>query len=285
MAQSIRDIKRRIKSITSTKKITKAMELVSSAKLMKATARLESARPYYHAVINDTQNLVHDLEGIKHPYLNKRRVRNSLCIVISDDRGMSGGYNNNVVRIAEELIKERGNKINFILVGSKAISYFSGKNRNIIKQYTGITENPGFAHAQEICDLVLDLYNNKKVDKIKIIYTQFVNNVSQEPQVIQIFPIEKFVRVKSKISKAMELEPSPEEFLDHLIPQYVLSCIYGALVEASCSEQAARRTAMEVATDNAEEMIAQLKNKYNKARQSAITTEINEIITGVQAVK
>lgn len=285
MAQSMRDIKRRIKSITSIKKITNAMELVSSAKFIKASVRLEGARPYYHAVINHTQELMQRLEGVKHPYLERRKIKKSLCIVISDDRGMSGGYNNNVMRIAEELIKERARKIDFILIGTKAVNYFSGKNANVIKKYTGITENPHVSDIKEICDIMLEMYKNKTVDRIQIIYTRFINNFSQEPQTIQVFPVEKFVQRKSNKNKVIEFEPSTEEFLDNLIPKYVEGCLFGALVESSCSQQAARRMAMEVATENADEMISQLRNTYNKVRQSAITTELNEIIAGVQAVK
>lgn len=288
MAQSTRDIKRRIKSIVSTKKITNAMELVSSAKFMKASARLEGARPYYHAVINHIQEFMNDLEGMKHPFLERRKIKKTLCIVISDDRGMSGGYNSNVVKVAEDLIRERAQKIDFIIIGTKAINYFSGENAksaNVIKEYAGITENPEMSQIKEVCDIMTDMYKNKKVDRIQIVYTRYVNTITQEPQILQVLPVEKFVQRKEKKNKVIEFEPSVESFMDSVIPIYVESCLYGALVEAACSQQAARRIAMEVATENADEMISDLKNTYNKVRQSAITTELNEIIAGIQAVK
>jgi F-type H+-transporting ATPase subunit gamma len=288
MAQSMRDIKRRIKSIVSTKKITNAMELVSSAKFMKAATKLEGARPCYHAVINHIQELMNDLEGMKHPFLERRKIKKTLCIVISDDRGMSGGYNSNVLRVAEDLIREKSQKIDFIIIGTKAINYFSrenAKSANVIKEYTGITENPQISQIKEICDIMTTMYKNKKADRIQIVYTRYENTITQDPQILQVLPVEKFIQRKAKNKKVIEFEPSVESFLDSVIPKYVESCLYGALVEAACSQQAARRIAMEVATENADEMISELKNTYNKVRQSAITTELNEIIAGIQAVK
>jgi F-type H+-transporting ATPase subunit gamma len=285
MAQSMHDIKRRIKSISSIKKITRAMELVSSAKLTKASSRLKKSRPFYYTILRDTQQLLHALGDVDHSLLEKREINKFLCIVISDDRGMSGGYNNNIVKTTETLINNKEHDVDLILIGRKSINYFKRKDYSILKEYTGISEDPQFDHVQEICNYVLKLYENKKVDKVEIIYTQFVNNISQEPQVVQILPIEKFVQVKERKNKVIDFDPSVEDVLDYLIPKYVASSIYGALVEASCSEQAARRFAMETATDNAEEIIDELKNTYNKARQSAVTTEIAEIISGAQAVK
>jgi F-type H+-transporting ATPase subunit gamma len=284
VAQSTRDIKRRIKSISNIMQITKAMELVSSAKLNKARERLIRTRPYYYTVLKNLQQTF-NIVGDHHPLLREREIKKSLYIVVSDDRGLAGGYNNNIVKLVEEECKGREKDVSLILIGTKAIDYFRRKDYRIREKFTGITEDPLYSDAEEIGKYAFNLYENYAVDEIKIAYTRFINNITHEPEIRQLLPHVNFWDVEDKRNKVIDFEPSPEEVLDYLIPKYINSCIYGALIEASCSEQASRRIAMEVATENATEIIEELKISYNRARQSAITTELTEIVTSAEVLK
>lgn len=284
MGQSTRDIRRRIKSISSTMQITKAMELVSSAKLTKAKERLIRTRPYYYTVqknIRQTFNTIAE----RHPLLIEREVHKSLYIVISDDRGLAGGYNNNVVKLVEEDARGREKESELILIGSKAIQHFKSTDFHIREKFTGITEEPNYYDAEKIGSIALNLYANYVVDEIKVVFTRFINNISYEPTLTQLLPHGTFEEVEDRRNRVIDFEPSPEAVLDYLIPKYINSYIYGALIEATCSEQAARRIAMEVATENAMEIIENLKISYNRARQSAITTELTEIVTSAELQK
>ena len=280
MAKSTREIKRRIRSIYGTMKITSAMELVASAKLVKARERIIKARPYYSTIHRNFQETYLSINKINHPLLNEREIHSSLYIIISDDRGLAGGYNNNIARLVEDEIRKTGNRANLFLIGSKAIDYFQKGKHKIEEKYTGITEEPDFKDAESIAARALDLYENNWVDEIKVAYTRFINNMQQEPEIIRLLPVDPQEEYSPYEKQLIEFEPSPEVVLDYLIPKYVSSSIYGALVEASCSEQAARTNAMGIATENAKEMIEELKITYNRARQTAITTEINEIVSG-----
>lgn len=285
MAETTRDIKRRIRGISNIKQITKAMELVSSAKLKRARERLEKSRPYYETVRNNIQEILAATGNMKHPLLDTREVKSSLYIVISADSGLAGGYNGGVIRLAERRIKENKKDDKIITVGTKAREYFTKRNYNVVGEIVGITEEPQFSDAREIGNLAIELYKNKDVDEINIVYTRFLGTISQEPTIIKLLPSEEIKKESKEKRTVTEFEPSPEEVLKILIPKYIQSSIYGALIEASTSEQAARRVAMEAATDNAEEMIDELNISYNRARQAAITMEITEIVSGAAALK
>ncbi len=285
MAQSTRDIKRRIKGIGNMMQITNAMGLVSSAKLVKAREKLIRTRPYYYTVLNNIERIFGIIEEIDYPLLQKRDIKRSLYIVISDDRGLAGGYNNNIVKLVEKEVLDKKEDVDLILIGSKAVNYFERRGYHIIKSFTGITEEPDYSDAEEIGELAFRLYRNHRIDEIKIAFTKFINNISHEPELRQLLPPVKEDESKKRQNPIVDFEPSPKEVLDYLVPKYVVSNVYGALIEASCSEQAARRLAMEVATENAREIIEDLQTKYNRARQAAITTEITEIITGSEILK
>ena len=285
MAETTRDIKRRIRGISNTKQITKAMELVSSAKLKRARERLERSRPYYETVLHNIGEILATTGNMKHPLLDTREVKSSLYIVIAADRGLAGGYNGGVIRLAEKRIKEQNKDAKIIVVGSKARDYFTKKHYNVVGQFVGISEEPQFSDAREIGSLAMDLYKNKEVDEINLVYTMFKGTISQVPNVIKLLPSNEVSGEKKERRTITEFEPSPEEVLGYLIPKYIQSSIYGALIEASSSEQAARRVAMEAATDNAEDMIDELNISYNRARQAAITMEITEIVSGADALK
>lgn len=285
MAESTRDIKRRIRGVSSTKQITKAMELVSSSKLRKARERQDRAKPYYTTVLENIQNVLSTTGNIKHPLLDNREVKTSLYIILSADRGLAGGYNANIMRLTENIIKEKNVNSKIITVGSKARDHFTRRSYDMVKSFIGISEGPEFSDAREIGNIALKLYENKEIDEINIVYTRFLSTISQEPKVLKLLPSQE-VHEESKRGKILtEFEPSTEEVLDYLIPKYIQSSIYGALIESSTSEQAARRVAMESATDNAEEIIDELQISYNRARQAAITMEISEIVSGAEALK
>lgn len=285
MAQSMKDIKRRIRSVSSTKQITKAMELVSSAKLRKARQKLEASRPYYQTLIRSIQDILSSTTGIKHPLLEKREIKNKAFIVITGDRGLAGGYNGNIVKLAESQIENKENTV-ILVVGQKGRDYFKRRGYNIAGEFLNISEDPQYIDASSIGGLAVELYEDGKVDEVNVVYTGFKSAISQEPKILKLLPAESINEENNQGSKTLiEYEPSPEEVLDYLIPKYIHSAIYGALIESSASEQGARRTAMESATDNAEEMIEDLELRYNRARQASITQEISEIVGGAEALK
>lgn len=282
-----RDIKRKIKSINSTMQITKAMELVSTAKLKRAKDRLESAEPYFKTVYGTIQELLRTEKNLKHKYLTKREVNKTLYIVITGDRGLCGGYNNNAIKLVLEDIDDRS-KAAMLTIGRKSRDFFSKNGYEVMKDYVQISESPQYAHAQEIARTSLKWFATEKVDEIKLVYTQMNSTISQEAKLIQLLPVSGDgveSSVASKRSGYTNYEPSPEMVLDYVIPKYVESVIYGALIESSASEQAARRVAMENASDNADDMIGELVLSFNQARQAAITQELSEIVGGAEALK
>lgn len=285
LAESTRDIKRRIRGISNTMQITKAMELVASAKLRKAREKLANGRPYYNTVLTSIKEVLAASGNIKHPYLDVRDVKKSLYIVVAGDRGLAGGYNSNVIRLVENDIKEKKDKVSLITVGIKGRDYFSRRGYDIEGEFVGIMEEPEFSDAKEIADIVIDLYRNEEIDEVYIAYTEFKSTISQQPKLLKLLPSEDIEAEEKEKTSIIEYEPSPEEVLDYLIPKYIESTTYGALIESSSSEQGARMTAMGAATDNAEEMIEELELNYNRARQAAITMEISEIVTGAEALK
>ena len=285
MAESTRDIKRRIRGISNTRQITKAMELVSSAKLRRAREQMEKSRPYYNTVYENIQNTLFNAKGIKHPYLEIRDVENTLYIVITADRGLAGGFNSNIIRKVEHEIQDKKENSHLITVGLKGREYFKRRDYKIVGEFVGMTEEPRFSHAREIGEIVMDLYKKGQVDEVNIVYTEFISTINQKIVKLKLLPNEEVTKDIDGKTSVVEFEPSPEEVLDYLIPKYIESVIYGALIESSSSQQGARRTAMESATDNADEMIEELQLSYNRARQAAITAEISEIVTGAEALK
>lgn len=285
MAESTRDIKRRIRGITNTKQITKAMELVSSAKLRKAREKLERTRPYFNTVYESINEILSTTKNIRHPFLEVREVKKSLYVIVTADRGLAGGYNANILRLVENEIRDKKDNVLLITIGYKGRDYFKRRGYNVVGEFVGITEEPYFSDAQKIGQLVMSLYEKREVDEVKLASTTFITTISQDAKLIKLLPNEKMNEDREMKTSVVEYEPSPEEVLSYLIPKYIESTIYGALIESSCSEQGARRTAMESATDNAEEMIDELTLSFNRARQAAITSELSEIVAGAEALK
>lgn len=280
-----RDIKRKIKSINSTMQITKAMELVSTAKLKRAKDRLELTKPYFETVYGTIQDLLRSEKNLKHEYLTQREIKKTLYIVITGDRGLCGGYNNNAMRLVTDDAQDKS-KAAVLTIGRKSRDFFSKNGFEVMKEITQISENPQYTHAQEITRTVLRWFATEKVDAIKLVYTEMISTISQEAKMIQLLPVVSDGAESVTARRGyINYEPSPEAVLGYVIPKYVESVIFGALIESSASEQAARRMAMENATDNAGEMIDSLTLSFNQARQSAITQEISEIVGGAEALK
>jgi F-type H+-transporting ATPase subunit gamma len=278
-----RDIKRKIKSVNSTMQITNAMKLVSTAKLKKNRDRVDVTKPYFETVLETVRDIVSSQKNIQHDFLEERLVRKILYIVITSDRGLCGGYNTNVIKqVLGDNIESH--KMMFITIGKKASDFVRHQGHESYQEHLGISEFPEFTDAQNIAREALHLFEREKVDEIKLVYTRLLSTISQEATMLRLLPIEKS-KEKKAVVEYVTYEPSAEEVLDYLIPKYIESTIFGALVESAAAEQAARRVAMESATDNAQEMIDDLTLSYNKARQSAITQELTEIVSGAEALK
>ncbi len=287
MPQGLNDIKRRIKSVNSTMQITKAMELVATSKLKRARVRLEKSKSYFDTVLESIRDVLENSGTMRHPFVTKREVKKTLYIIITSDKGLAGGYNSNACKLLQSEIKDKS-KAAIIAIGSKGRDYFNRRGYEVVDSYTGISENPDSTSAKRIGETAIKLFVEKEIDEIKIVYTQFKSTISYEPVSLSLLPA-KFEKRESETNKARNLslirfEPSAEEVLEYLIPKYIISTVYGAMIESSASENGSRRLAMESATDNAEEMIKSLDLIKNRARQAAITQEISEIVSGADAL-
>lgn len=283
MPSNMQSIKRRMKSVESTKKITKAMQLVATSKLRKTRNQLDQLKPYYSKVQETVASILKSNEGkIDNAYLKENKSGKDVYIVITSSLGLCGGYNANVLKTASSMIHD-GDYI--YAIGSKGAGYFNHRNIKFDDQYLDLNSTLDF---KEIIKLVSELtrkYKAKEVKSIKIIYTEFVNNLTFTPRVITLLPVDvKDFHDIEITNKYTIFEPSENEVLNSLIPMYLQSVIYGYLVESVTSENASRRTSMENATDNAEELIENLLLKYNQARQTAITNEISEIVAGANSL-
>lgn len=283
MPSNMQSIKRRMKSVESTKKITKAMQLVATSKLRKTRNQLDELKPYYSKVQETVASILKSNEGkIDNAYLKENKDGKDVFIVITSSLGLCGGYNANVFKTVNELIHD-GDYI--YAIGTKGAGYFQHLNIEFNNQYLELNNTLEF---KEIINLVSELtrkYKNKEIKTIKIIYTEFVNNLTFTPRVVTLLPVNvnefKDIEITNKYTI---FEPNENEVLNSLIPMYLQSVIYGYLVESVTSENASRRTSMENATDNAEELIGDLLLKYNQARQTAITNEISEIVAGANGL-
>lgn len=284
MAQSTREIKRRIKGIGSTRQITKAMELVSSTKVRQRRIKLEKTRPYYNTVLKSIKEVLKNV-SIKHPLLQQREVKKALYITLNADRGLAGGYNSNINRLIDNKFKDNKDSISLITVGTKSRDFFKGRGYEVLESFVGISETPSFADAKTIGEMAMKLFIDGEIDEINVVFTKFISTISYEPQILKLLPSEKIQKEDENPRAIVDFEPSPEEVLEYLIPKYVESSIYGALIESSTSEQSARQAAMKAATDNANDIIDELNMVYNRARQAAITIELSEIVAGAEALK
>lgn len=281
---SMRDIKRRKQSISSTQQITKAMKLVSTVKLQKAKTRAEQTNPYFNYMYRTVSSVLAKSGNINHPYLTPGDSDKKAVVMITSNRGLAGGYNSNIVKLitGSDFKKE---DLDIYAIGNKGEEALSSKGYNIVESAPDVIESPSYDEAAALCKRVLEAYSNGEVGEIYLAYTHFKNTVTQEPQMIKLLPVEiDPEEAKEDENVMMNYEPNEEEALDRIIPKYVTSLFYGALVEAHASENGARMQAMDSATSNAEEMISDLTLKYNRARQGSITQELTEIIAGANAI-
>lgn len=280
---SMKDIKRRIKSIQSTGQITKAMELVASSKLRKAKERALAAAPFFNTLYETICDISSNNTELSSVYTKPRPVKNILYIVIAGDRGLAGGYNSNVIKLANAMIKENDKPAKVIAVGKKATEYYA-KRDMLAAGFPGIAETLDQIKVLQISSLATELFTKGEVDEVYVFYTEFVSALSQVATELKVLPLYDITSKldKEEKSRLMQVtyEPSPEGVFNAIVPQYVAGMLYGAVVESFASEQGARRTAMEAASDNASEMITKLSLSYNRARQAAITQEISEIVSG-----
>lgn len=293
---TLRDIKKRITSVQSTRQITRTMEMVSTAKIRRAQDRIESARPYALAMTEVLGNVVANVGDIKHPLLEIREERARVCLIaVTSDRGLAGAFNSNIIRMTERMMAEyaaEGVEVELVTVGKKALSYFRYRGIEPAMSLIGVSDKPTYANARSIAARVMEEYGARAIDACFVLFNRFRNIADQKPETHQLLPIEQSALEAAEAdveSRGLNLEylfePSGETVLADLLPTYVEALVYRAMLESAASEHGARRTAMKSATDNATEMIGTLTRSYNRARQAAITTEIAEIVGGAAALE
>lgn len=281
---NMKDIKRRIKSVKSTMQITKAMELVASSKLRKARERAESAKLFFDALYDTMWEITAENSTFESIYFTGREVKTVMFVVIAGDRGLAGGYNSNVLKLAQRKIDEVSRECEVVIVpiGKKAVEYFVKRGYRVVARYENIAESIRMNSAKEIASKIMAAFKNGNTDRVEIIYTDYVSPLVQEAKSTSVIPLEKPVTEKKKNIQT-SYEPSPEQLFEIIMPQYIAGVLYGAVSDSFASEQAARRIAMENASDNATEMIDELSLLYNRARQATITQEITEIVSGASS--
>jgi len=278
---STKEIKNRIRSMESTKQITKAMEMVAASKLRRAQAQIANSRPYFE-ILRDTINeiVANNLE-FSSPYLKERTGNKVMYIVIAGDRGLAGGYNSNILKMVMANIQ--GKEATVLPIGKKALDFFKSKKVPVLTDIYAEAANVSIGDCFSISKQLSKAYKSGEFDEIHVAYTDFVSMLSQSPSTMKLLPlVPDAPKKKEGPSVVTVYEPGCEEVFDAIVPEYLGGILYGALCESRASEQAARRTAMDSATSNAEEMIADLSLKFNRARQAAITNEIIDIVAGSQ---
>jgi F-type H+-transporting ATPase subunit gamma len=289
-----RILRRRIRSVDSTKKITRAMELIAASRIVRAQARVHAAVPYSDAITDVVRNLSEAAAALESPLLTPRpEVHKVAHIVIAADRGLCGGYNSAVIRAAEGSMREQatlGRDYGLVVVGRKAESYFRFRRFRIDAAFAGFSGQPSYGDAQGIAAAVSGPFLAGEYDMVELIYTRFITAGRQEVVVRPLMPLDKETiaaapDAEHDVGASYEFEPSPEEILERLLPRYAEARVYAALLNAAASEHAARQRAMKAATDNAEDLMVRLTRVMNRARQDAITTEIMEIVGGAEALR
>jgi len=313
MAAQIRVLRRRIRSTQSIKKITRAMELIATSRIMKARARVDASRPYAEQITAVLTELANN-SALDHPLLVEReQPKRAAVLVVTSDRGQCGGYNVNVLKEAEQLqqlLREQGKDPVLYVIGRKGVSYYKFRRRNVEQSWTGFSEQPTYADAAEAARVLVEAFmagtedDATGVDELHLVYTQFKNMVTQVPQARRMAPLEVEYEADTvgapggeieerreaaqqsagEVKALYEFEPSPDSLFDALLPKYIGARLFAALLEAAASESANRQRAMKAATDNANELIRTLTLEANQARQAQITQEISEIVGGADAL-
>ncbi|RLQ93520.1 F0F1 ATP synthase subunit gamma [Falsibacillus albus] len=283
---SLRDIKNRITSTKKTSQITKAMEMVSAAKLNRAEMNAKSFVPYMEKIQEVVASVALGSRGVTHEMLVSRPVKKTGYLVITSDRGLAGAFNSSILRAVNNTIRERHNSKDeyaIIAIGRMGRDFFRKRDMNVVLDITGLPDQPSFTDIQEIARKAVNLYADGTFDELHMYYNHHVSAIQQDVTAKKLLPLSE---INSSLPfTSYEFEPSPEEILDVLLPQYAESLIYGALLDSKASEHGARMTAMKNATDNAKDLINNLTLSYNRARQAAITQEITEIVGGAAALE
>ncbi|KAA0921918.1 MULTISPECIES: F0F1 ATP synthase subunit gamma [unclassified Rhodococcus (in: high G+C Gram-positive bacteria)] len=314
---SILELRSRIKSVNSTKKITKAQELIATSRITKAQARVAASKPYAEEITKVLSALASASSSLDHPLLNERpEPKRAAVLVVTSDRGMCGGYNSNVLKETEELfqlLRSQGKDPVIYVLGAKGLGYYTFRERDVKGAWTGFSQEPGYADAAKASRHLVELFmagsgteveapngegTVEGVDELHIVYTRFVSMLTQKPEVRRMAPLEisytdeEFEMGADALSDSptadvqaqYEFEPEAGTLLSALLPKYISTRIYASLLDAAASESAARRTAMKAATDNANELVETLSRQANQARQAQITQEISEIVGGANAL-
>lgn len=302
---NLHDIDKRIKSISSTKQITRTMEMVAGAKVKHATERIYAATPYSESMTEMLQGVAERVQASENPLLEKREnVKRILAVAVVSDRGLAGGFNSNVLRSVEKTIrakKAQGVEVEVIACGKKAIGFFKYRKINPVLEFADLSADPTFDEAKQIADYAVKAYEEGSVDEVVLVYNHAKNAAEQVLRQEIILPVDTQAVMAAAagssdaadaadqsadtVSAALEFEPEPADVLQRLLPAYLRTSIYHALIDSAAGEQAARRTAMHSATENANEIVETLSRLYNRVRQGAITTEINEIVGGAAALE
>ncbi len=290
-----RTLRRRITSVQSTKKITRAMELIAATRVVKAQQRASEARPYARQITAVIENLAAAGANVDHPLLRTApKVERVGVLALTSDRGLAGPFNTNVIRAAERQINaaqtHEGADYSLILIGRKAKDYFKFRGYRIDSSYEGMSDTPTYENARLVAEDVIARFSAGELDRIELIYTEYISMGTQRVAVRRFLPLERTETIAERghgdatAIASFEFEPSPEAVLQALLPRYVEARLFGALLESAASEHASRQRAMKAATDNAEELITKYSRQMNQARQDAITTEIMEIVGGAEAL-
>jgi len=292
MGAKLREVRRRIRSVQSTMKITRAMELIATSRILKAQQRVEQSRPYAERLTAAIADVASASAALSHPLLEQRPDPKAAAVfVVTSDRGLAGAYSANALRRAEELfalLREEQKQIKLFVSGRKGLSYYRFRRRAIEDSWTGSSETPTYENAKEIADALMQLFTSGEVDEIHGVFTDFVSPLRQRAVARRFVPMVWEVAerpVEMPVLPQYIFEPEPEELLEALLPRYVETRVFAALLEAAASEHGARRRAMSAATDNAEELVKVLTRVANQARQTEITTEIMEIVGGAEALR
>ena len=275
---STKEIKNRIRSMESTKQITKAMEMVAASKLRRAQAQVANSRPYFEILRDTITDIVNYNLEVASPYLKERSGNKVMYIVIAGDRGLAGGYNSNILKMVLADIKDK--EATVLPIGKKALDFFKSKGTPVLTESYVEAASVSIGDCFSISKQLSKAFKNGEFDEIRVAYTNFVSVMSQTPATMKLLPLVREEGEKKTSRSVTMYEPGCEEVFDAIVPEYLGGVLYGALCESRASEQAARRSAMDSATQNADEMIGQLSLQFNRARQAAITQEITEIIAG-----
>jgi F-type H+-transporting ATPase subunit gamma len=290
MGGQLRVYRRRITSVKATKQITRAQELIATARIVKAQQKVAASTPYAEEITRAV-SAVASHSSNPHPLTTERpNPTRAAVVVVTSDRGFCGGYNTNVIKEAEQLsqlLREQGKDVVRYVIGRKGVSYNSFRNRAVQGQWVGFSDNPGYDNARDVADEVIGAFLDNEVDEIHLVSTRFLSMLSQQPIAVRVLPLQYEETTETPaggVFPLYEFEPSPATVLDALLPHYVRARFYNALLQSAASEHAARRRAMKSATDNASDLIENLTRQANAARQAEITQEISEIVGGANAL-